>query len=412
MALARKLARKICASDEVIKALATAAMSLGVQSVRALHFALKVARINAALRGRDAVDAIDAALAVRLVLAPRATRLPSPPEEDLETESEHTEAKAGDADEDRSCPRDPPNETLEDSVLAAARVAIPPKLLEQLLSSNRPLRAQGGGTSGARQSDAKRGRRIGIRRGPNRSGRGLNVLATLRAAVPWQRLRTGAVTPHQKPSPSRDAIRILPEDFRLHRYQQRSDTLSIFVVDASGSQALHRLGEAKGAVELLLADCYVRRDRVAVIAFRGRDAQVLLPPTRSLARAKKSLAGLPGGGGTPLASGLDAAGLMVEAAHRRGETALVVLLTDGRANVARNGAGGRMQAEADALHAAHQMRQSAVASLVIDTSASGQAQAEAVAHAMNARYLPLPHADAHVMSRAVSTLVRERSERS
>ena len=124
------------------------------------------------------------------------------------------------------------------------------------------------------------------------------------------------------------------------------------MVDASGSAALNRLGEAKGAVELLLAECYARRDQVALLAFRGRAAELLLPPTSSLVRAKRSLSALPGGGGTPLAAGLDAALAAAAAERRRGRTPTVVLLTDGRANVARDGAGDRARAEADALAAA------------------------------------------------------------
>ena len=104
-------------------------------------------------------------------------------------------------------------------------------------------------------------------------------------------------------------------------------------MDASGSSALHRLAEAKGAIELLLASCYVRRDRVALVAFRGQSAELLLPPTRSLVRAKRSLASLPGGGGTPLAAGIDVSLLLADAVQRRGGTPTIVLLTDGRANV-------------------------------------------------------------------------------
>jgi magnesium chelatase subunit D len=115
------------------------------------------------------------------------------------------------------------------------------------------------------------------------------------------------------------------DDFRVQRLRERRETTTVFVVDASGSAALHRLAEAKGAIELLLAECYVRRDRVALIAFRGRPgaagAELLLPPTRSLVRAKRSLADLPGGGGTPLAHGLDAARALAEDVSRRGGTA-------------------------------------------------------------------------------------------
>jgi len=175
------------------------------------------------------------------------------------------------------------------------------------------------------------------------------------------------------------------------------------VVDASGSSALNRLAEAKGAVELLLADCYIRRDRVSVIAFRGRAAEVLLPATRSLVRAKRSLAGLPGGGGTPLANGIDAAREMAEALNRRGDTVVVVMLTDGKANVARNGVGGnRPLAEADALSAAKSLRQiNGLRALFVDTSPSANPRAEALANAMGATYLPLPHAGARTLMNAV-----------
>ena len=145
------------------------------------------------------------------------------------------------------------------------------------------------------------------------------------------------------------------DDFHITRYRERRETTTIFAVDASGSSALNRLAEAKGAVELLLADCYVRRDRVALLAFRGAGCELLLPPTRSLVRAKRGLAGLPGGGGTPLAAGIDAAAALADAVRRRGETAVVVLLTDGRANVGRNGTGGRERAMADAMSAARQL---------------------------------------------------------
>ena len=162
-----------------------------------------------------------------------------------------------------------------------------------------------------------------------------------------------------------------------------------------------RLGEAKGAVELLLADCYVRRDRVALIAFRGRTAELLLPPTRSLVRAKRSLAGLPGGGGTPLAAGIDAAFELADAIRRRGATPVVVVLTDGRANVGRDGIGGREHASADAMAAARRARAGRLTALVLDTSPQAQRQARELAAEMGATYLPLPHAGAAAVSQAV-----------
>ena len=189
--------------------------------------------------------------------------------------------------------------------------------------------------------------------------------------------------------------------FASRGFKHRSETATIFLVDASGSSALHRLAEAKGAVELLLADCYVRRDQVAVIAFRHRGAELILPLTKSLARAKRSLSALPGGGGTPLAAAIDDAVVLAEGLRRRGITPTLVLLTDGRANVARNGAGGRERAQEDALQAARTCRAMRLTGLLIDTSPSPSPPAARLASEMGARYLPLPRADAAAISRAV-----------
>jgi magnesium chelatase subunit D len=226
------------------------------------------------------------------------------------------------------------------------------------------------------------------------------VVETLRAAAPWQRVRAREAAGDASPR-----VHVRPDDFRIVRFKQRTPTTTIFVVDASGSAALHRLAEAKGAVELLLADCYVRRDRVALIAFRGTTAELVLPATRSLARARRSLAGLPGGGGTPLAAGIDCAAELAVTLARRGDAPLLILLTDGKANVARDGSGGRPAAERDALAAARAARAAGIAALFIDTAPRPEAAAERVAVAMGARYLPLPHADARSVSRAARAAI-------
>ena len=248
-----------------------------------------------------------------------------------------------------------------------------------------------------------------MRRGEPRAGLRLNLIATLRTAAPWQPLRRREAHPPGARSGQGGATRlhVRREDFHVTRYREHTETTTLFVVDASGSSALHRLAEAKGAVELLLADCYVRRDRVAVIGFRGAGADLLLPPTRSLVRAKKSLAGLPGGGGTPLASAIESAAALADAVRRQGATPLVVLLTDGRANVARDGTPGRAQAQADALAAAKRLRAAGVGTLLLDTSPQPQPAAQQLALALGARYLPLPYADARAMSAAVQQATRD-----
>jgi magnesium chelatase subunit D len=241
----------------------------------------------------------------------------------------------------------------------------------------------------------RRGRPAGVRAGQPGAGTRLNIVATLRTAAPWQRIR------RQQARPGAPLVQVETGDFRVTWFRQRTETVTVFALDASGSSALHRLAEAKGAIELLLADCYVRRDQVAVLAFRGRGAELLLAPTRSLPRVKRSLASLPGGGGTPLASGLEAAARLVLQVRQRGQTPTVVLLTDGHANVALDGTGGRERAAADALLMARKLRALGARTLLIDTAPRPQALAQQIAATLVARYLPLPHADARAMAKAV-----------
>jgi magnesium chelatase subunit D len=391
IAAARRRLDRVRAEEEVTRALCGAALALGVFSLRAPLLALRAAVAGAALAGRDVVSAEDAALAARLVLAPRATRLPQadPPPAEEPPPPEQGEAQEAPKGEARDAP-------LEDRVLDAARAVLPEGLLAGLGAGLRDAarRAAPEGRAGARHATPLRGRPAGTRQGEWRAGARLALVETLRAAAPWQPIR-------RRGRIGGPRLLVKREDIRLRRFEAPQETTAIFVVDASGSAALHRLAEAKGAVELLLADCYVRRDKVALIGFRGRGAEVLLPPTASLVRAKRSLAGLPGGGGTPLAAGLDAARGLAEACRRAGRTPLLVLLTDGRANVARDGTGGRAQAEADALDAAKPLRIAAVPALLVDTAPRPQPFARDLATAMGARYLPLPMADAARLSGAV-----------
>ncbi|WP_119288732.1 magnesium chelatase subunit D [Azohydromonas sediminis] len=409
---ARARLSRVRVGDDVVQALCAAALALGVDSVRAPLLAVRAARAAAALAGRTDADADDAALAARLVLAHRATRLPAPPPDDLPDEPAEADAEPPPPPQDAAEPppatdddaqREP--QALEDRVLDAAEAAIPPGLLAALLSGVMSRdRSPTGGRAGALKQGRLRGRPAGVRRGEPRAGARLNLIATLRTAAPWQPLRRREAGARDSAAGAR--LHVRREDFHVTRFKQRSETTTLFVVDASGSSALHRLAEAKGAVELLLADCYVRRDRVAVIGFRGAGAELLLPPTRSLVRAKKSLAGLPGGGGTPLAAAIDSAAALADAVRRQGATPLVVLLTDGRANVARDGRPGRAQAQADAQAAAARLRATGVGVLLLDTSPQPQPTAQQLALAMGARYLPLPHADARAMSAAVQQAVR------
>ncbi|MGQ0592473.1 MAG: magnesium chelatase subunit D [Gammaproteobacteria bacterium] len=408
------------AGDAIVEALCGTAMALGIASPRATILALRVGRAAAALAGRDAVTEADAALAGRLVFAARATLLPvPPPDKEDPDEGEEDKRQAPEPRYDPEHVRDEQadavantEQPLRDIVLAAAKAAIPPALLAQLqMAGGRPaLRTRNAGRAGRAQISRVRGRPVGTRRGEPRAGVRISVIDTLRAAAPWQRLRRSDTAQPAEGAQGRVRMKIRREDFRVTRYQQRTRTTTIFVVDASGSTALHRLAEAKGAVELLLAESYVRRDEVALIAFRGVGAALLLPPTRSLVRAKRCLAGLPGGGGTPLAAGIDMAIALADSVRRKQGTPVIVLLTDGRANVAQDGSQGRARAEEEAVAAARRMRAAGLNALLVDTSPRPQPLAERFATEMNARYLPLPHADAVAVSRAARATVHQHAQ--
>jgi magnesium chelatase subunit D len=429
---ARERLSQVTIDDESVQALCAAALALGIDSLRASVFAVRVARAAAALAGSNTVEEEHTGVAARLVLAPRATRLPpaAPPENEAQdTPAENQEPPKNSDSDNKSEPPEPPSksdapdaenkdesnadgdqeeaqdedpglpENLAELVLEAAQAAIPSGLLARLkMGQLHRAKTPTSGSAGALQKNALRGRPVGARKGEPRAGQRINVLETLRAAAPWQKLRQR----QQAPTDGQiQRIVVRKEDFHVTRFRQSGQTTTVFVVDASGSSALNRLAEAKGAVELLLADCYVRRDSVAVLAFRGQTAELILPPTRSLARAKRSLAGLPGGGGTPLAHAIDAAILLADQLRKKGETPIVVLLTDGKGNIARDGRPGRAQAATDALAAATEMRLRGFSTLLVDTSPQAQDAAKNLAQAMGAQYLALPYAGANSLNQAV-----------
>ena len=421
---ARQSLPQVTMDEEAVKALCAAALALGIDSLRASVFAVRVARAAAALAGSPSVEEEHIGVAARLVLAPRATRLPPPTPQEDQTEdtpeatensenpppepqaaSDRQEPESQDQSDNHDDPEDTQNEepslpdNLAELVLEAAQAAIPAGLLASLkIGQLQRAKTPTSGSAGALQKNALRGRPVGARKGEPRAGQRINVLETLRAAAPWQKLRQ-----RQQPISAGQKQRIVvrKEDFHVTRFRQSGQTTTVFVVDASGSSALNRLAEAKGAVELLLADCYVRRDSVAVLAFRGQTAELILPPTRSLARAKRSLASLPGGGGTPLAHAIDASMLLADQLRKKGETPIVVMLTDGKGNIARDGRPGRAQAAADALSAAAEMRLKGFSTLLVDTSPQAQDAAKHLAQVMGAQYLALPYAGANSLNQAV-----------
>ncbi|MDG3041400.1 magnesium chelatase subunit D [Roseicyclus marinus] len=397
LAEARALLPRVTLPDGAIAELAEVAARLGIESLRAPLQALAVARASAALSGEDCVESADLLLAVELVLVPRATRFPEMQDDAPEPEPEQDQPDPPPEAEDRPEPEEdedrmdlPPAEML----LEAAKAMLPPDLLARLAAGRAVRSSPSASGSGAAKKGNHRGRPLPSRAGRPGGDARVDLVATLRAAAPWQPMRRKLAGQH-------DRLHIRMSDIRLRQFEETSDRAIIFVVDASGSAALARLGEAKGAVELLLGEAYARRDHVALVAFRGDGAEVLLPPTRSLVQTKRRLSQLPGGGGTPLAAGLKVALELALLAQGKGMTPSVALLTDGRANVDLAGQANRAQAGEDASAMARAIRARGWPAIVIDTGIRPTRGLDALARDMGAPYLPLPRADARSLSAAV-----------
>ncbi len=372
-ALRQAQSERTFVDDDALHAIASAATSLGVTSARGALLTLRAAKAAARFDERDIVTEDDLILAIRLVLVPRATQFPAPVDEPdaMPEDTDPGEQSSGDA-----------TQPLEDIILDAVRAMLPPNMIAAITENGRRAVMNNGKGSGAKLKAQMRGRPVGVRAGVPRGGNRLSLIETLRAAAPWQKLRRAA---------GDTRVRIRRDDLRIKRFQSRAETTTIFVVDASGSSAAARLAEAKGAVELLLAEAYVKRAQVALIAFRGTGAELILPPTRSLTRARRALAELPGGGGTPLAAGLAMAGEVAAAVRSKDRTPFVVVLTDGRGNIALDGTADAGAAKRDAEGAARAMKAPAV---LIDITARPREEGRAIAALMGAKFVALPRGDA------------------
>jgi magnesium chelatase subunit D len=414
--------RTLRLNDQQIQAITQMAQAMGIASLRGPLACVRLACVLAALRESDEVQDQDLGRAARLCLTPRATQMPTPPEQETPPEqapeqppepqpeppeTPQDEPTPPDLEQQPDSPDSPEEDTplqhMGELLLEAALASLPPDVLAQL-AQNSSTQIKGGGQSrsGDLRQSRSRGSPLPPRPGLPRQGARLHVLATLGHAAPRQKLR--APLGSSQGAASRLAIRA--EDFHIHRFAERTQTCLIFAIDASGSAALHRLAEAKGAVELLLAQSYARRDQVCVVGFRGTQAEVLLPPTKSLVRAKRSLAGLPGGGGTPLPHAMKLALEVALQQRRLGVTPSLVMLCDGRANISLQGSGGRAQAFQESLSLANAWRSQGLQSIWIDTSVRPEPQAEQLAQAMGARYVPLPQANSQRMAQVVQAASR------
>jgi magnesium chelatase subunit D len=365
----------------------------GCEGQRAEIFATEIAKTVAALHGRDKVTAEDLQYAVMLAIVSRARhpflmedestetnaqqeqqqqQQPGDELQPLEPEPEMPPVDQSEVDDELESEDQNNNEEMqEDSADQAEQeeeevLEIPQEFMfgvdfdtpidPRVLHFQHKLTRKGKGGKRAKIFSISRGRFVkAIFPKAEKRGR-LAIGATLRAAAPHQKIRRereakqGVVKSSSRGLHHHPKVHIIKDDFRIQRMARKAGTLVIFVVDASGSMALNRMAAAKGAAMLLLKEAYKSRDKIALVAFHGSQAEVLVPPTKSTSMTKNRLESMPCGGGSPLAHALETAirtGLNEIKIKRDVGRVILVLLTDGRANVPLSFSRGEPNAQND-----------------------------------------------------------------
>jgi magnesium chelatase subunit D len=416
---ARRRLDAVRVTSREVRRIAEAAISLGVEGNRADLFAVKAARANAALAGRDAISDEDIIAAIQLVLLPRATRIPAPEDSKEETNEPDVSENEESARDDHADLNDAGDDDLieqtdrpiEEIIIEAMDAPAP----DGALKLARSRRARGGSGRRSQVLDHARGRYVGSdwRRGKNAR---LAIDATLRAAAPYQAARRDKKIALRKLRAKDNRVEITSDDLRFKRFKRKAGILFIFAVDASGSMALNRMAQAKGALTRLLQQSYLHRDKVALISFRGSAAETILAPTRSVELAKRIIDALPTGGATPVAAALIEALSLARLARLHGiSQAMLLLFTDGRANVglhagSRNSSLHGAESISDELKRIGAMLETeSIAPVVIDTRPRfvSMGEGQALAELIGGRYLYLPRADTTAIYNAVASVSEE-----
>lgn len=353
---ARNALGSVEVSDAMVQLAAVYTLKAHVAGHRADIYLIEAARAEAALAGRKYVLPKDLEKAAEFVLPHRMRKAEEQqPPEDMKPEQQEEENRPPEKEPDQpsasenefshppevqppqmdtedaddsnheqnednaqmSNPRGQSRERIDDADL---HVNLPPMWIEP--SKDRKPK-KGSGKRSLTMTDLMQGRYVRAEI-PRAKTSDIAFDATLRAAAPYQRAR-----------PSNGcAVVIRKEDLRSKVREKRTGNIFLFVVDASGSMgARERMKTVKGVIFKILLDAYQKRDRVGMVAFRKKQAEVLLPVTRSVDFAQKKLASMPTGGKTPLAKGLLKAEDVLDMLYRQdaNQDPVVILITDGRA---------------------------------------------------------------------------------
>ena len=401
---ASKLLPKVKLSDEMLGLITQICVDFAVDGHRADITMYKAACTIAAFKGRTEVAAEDVKEAAELVLPHRRRRQPfeEPKLEQQQlqetiqrwSQNQNPQQKPPENDSSREDhdDQDPEREEPEreqvfeaDSPYQVKRLSTP--VLDQMPRTGRGRRSKS-------RSNSKTGRYVDSVI-PKGKVEDLAFDATLRAAAPFQSRR-------KQEFRGEHAILIEKSDLREKVRERKVGNLVMFVVDASGSMAAQeRMTATKGAILSLLLDAYQRRDRVGLVVFRKNKAELVLPPTNSVELAQKCLAKLPTGGRTPMAHGLNLGLETVKDCVRRDKEAipLMVLVSDGRANVPLNG-GDPVE---EAKRVAHAISSAGIKSIAIDTERDfiTFGLVKQICAAMEGKYLQLEELSAAPLASAV-----------
>ncbi|HTY15609.1 MAG TPA: putative cobaltochelatase [Methanoregulaceae archaeon] len=384
--IAQQLLPDVTVSDDMLKIIAQICIDMAVDGHRADITMMKTAATIAAYNGRTDVNEDDVREAAALVLSHRMRRRPFSEQQmdkqKMEQSIQKSQKEKPQPEQHHDHPENqkPKENTMPDgSTTTQFAEGQPFKVNQQPLAQPRRIDSFKREGNGRRTVTESRDGKYVRSRIPETIGPDIALDATIRVASLHQGEQEGPL-----------AVQIEMSDIREKVRERKMGNTVLFVVDASGSMgAQQRMTAVKGAILSLLIDAYQKRDRVGLVVFRGKGAEVLLPPTSSVELARSYMQMLPVGGKTPLAHGLSKGFevLKREMMINHHTIPRMILISDGKANVSL-GSGSPLD---DAKEMASHIRDAGISSLVIDSEQSyiSFGLAHMLSNELGAKYLKL-----------------------